>query len=442
MINAFRSLFKRHKLSHIASAIRAKGFDPFKELFGNGEQGVYYDPSDIITMFLDSAGTTPVAPVGTVADQPVGRILDKSGRGIHATQPTSTARPLLSARVNLLTKTEDFADVTWQSIVFGAGTAVKTPNYALAPDGTMTACRVVATAPTTAATGGVLRQSGLLTGVYTRSVWIKSNTGLPQVITLLPGANGGSKTVTVDWAEYSYVSASVAQYRTDIGVYRSGSATDTDATCDISIWHPQFELGSTATPYQRVNTASDYNAVGFPHFLKFDGVDDFLSTGSVDFTSTDKMSVFAGVRKLSDANGYAIIAELGVTTPPGSIGIFAPYAPGTGSYAFNSAGTVGQSAIVGTGYSAPVSNVLTCVGDISGDVATLRINGTQAATTSANQGTGNFGNYPLYIGRRGGTSLPFNGHIYGLIVRGAQSTEAEITSTEKFVAGKTGVVLP
>lgn len=61
------------------------------DLFLNGEEGAWYDPSDLSTMFQDSAGTTPVTAVG----QPVGRINDKSGNGNNATQPTAAARPLL-----------------------------------------------------------------------------------------------------------------------------------------------------------------------------------------------------------------------------------------------------------------------------------------------------------------------------------------------------------
>lgn len=50
-------------------------------LFRASEQGVWYDPSDIETLFQDTAGTTPV----TAAGQSVGKMLDKSGRGNHAT---------------------------------------------------------------------------------------------------------------------------------------------------------------------------------------------------------------------------------------------------------------------------------------------------------------------------------------------------------------------
>jgi len=51
----------------------------------------WYDPSDFSTMFQDSAGTTPV----TAANDPVGKILDKSGNGYHAVQETAGSRPIL-----------------------------------------------------------------------------------------------------------------------------------------------------------------------------------------------------------------------------------------------------------------------------------------------------------------------------------------------------------
>ncbi len=72
-----------------ASQALAPGWSPI-DLFLNGEQGAWYDPSDLTTMFQDSAGTVPVTADG----QPVGKILDKSGNGNHATQSTAAQRPL------------------------------------------------------------------------------------------------------------------------------------------------------------------------------------------------------------------------------------------------------------------------------------------------------------------------------------------------------------
>lgn len=59
-------------------------------LFAAGEVGAWYDPSDLSTMFQDSAGTIPA-----VVNQPVGRINDKSGNARHAVQATTAAKPVL-----------------------------------------------------------------------------------------------------------------------------------------------------------------------------------------------------------------------------------------------------------------------------------------------------------------------------------------------------------
>ena len=55
-------------------------------LFASGEQGAWYDPSDLSTMFQDMAGMTPV----TAAGQTVRRINDKSGNEHHATSSVGT----------------------------------------------------------------------------------------------------------------------------------------------------------------------------------------------------------------------------------------------------------------------------------------------------------------------------------------------------------------
>jgi hypothetical protein len=58
-------------------------------------------------------------------------------------------------------------------------------------------------------------------------------------------------------------------------------------------------------------------------------------------------------------------------------------------------------------------------------------------TNNGDQGAGNYGNYPLYLFRRGGTTLPFKGRFYGALIRGAQSTEAQIRAAERFINAKT-----
>ena len=61
------------------------------KLFANGEQGFFYDPNDLSTMYQDAAGIVPVTAVG----QHVGLIRDKSGRNNHAFQTVSASRPIL-----------------------------------------------------------------------------------------------------------------------------------------------------------------------------------------------------------------------------------------------------------------------------------------------------------------------------------------------------------
>jgi hypothetical protein len=59
-------------------------------LFLSAEKGAWYDPSDLSTVFQDTAATTP-----SVVGDPVGRINDKSGNGFHLLQATAGLRPLL-----------------------------------------------------------------------------------------------------------------------------------------------------------------------------------------------------------------------------------------------------------------------------------------------------------------------------------------------------------
>ena len=70
---------------------RRRRFSP-ASLFANGEQGAWFDPGDPASLFADSAGTVPAS-----LDGPVGRIVDRSGRGNHAVQAIAAARPLLRA---------------------------------------------------------------------------------------------------------------------------------------------------------------------------------------------------------------------------------------------------------------------------------------------------------------------------------------------------------
>jgi len=70
------------------TALSTRDFKP-DHLFENNEVGTWYEYRDMETLFQDAEGTIPVTADG----QQVGKILDKSGNGNHATQSVASKRP-------------------------------------------------------------------------------------------------------------------------------------------------------------------------------------------------------------------------------------------------------------------------------------------------------------------------------------------------------------
>jgi hypothetical protein len=393
--------------------------------------------------------------------------------GNHAYTPsTATAsRPVLSARVNLLTKTEQFDDAYWSK----SGTTV-IANTTTAPDETLTADslfetngagfhtvshtsvsksanNIVYTSLLYFKPNGRTRfyfqiQSDATNGVYCIVEGSGSGTIVTNSTTFGTGWTAGNATITTDSNGFykitlSGTSDTKSTIFTQVVLINSGtnSSYTGDITKGIYIWGADLRVANDGVgipSYQRVDTSTSYDTVGFPLYLRADGTDDYMLTNSIDFSGTDKMTVWAGVRKLSDAASALLFensADPGVNL--GTFTMLAPSANGANSYRYSPKGT--GPAIAGTGVfaPAPTTNVLTGISEISTDTAILRVNGLQNATDTTDQGTGNYGNYPLYLFRRAGTSLPFNGRCYSLIVRGAQSSTAEITSGESYVNTKT-----
>ncbi|HBM28028.1 MAG TPA: hypothetical protein DDZ92_03900 [Halomonas sp.] len=255
-------------------------FDPLT-LFANGEQGAWHDPSDLSTLFQDSAGSTPV----TAAGQPVGLMLDKSGRNNHARQTTAAARPL---------------------------------------------------------------------------------------------------------------------YQIDAG-----------------------------KPY-----------------LAFDGVDDFMVTTAFDWGS-DEAFIGVGVRANTIHPGIIFETSVDAPTTNGTFRLFSA-AANAGRYGAgvrgitDSATTYNPNGIPGTNYVGSLVGT-TAGADRAANLA-WRLNGlaqTESQSLSTGPaGGGSFGNHPLYIGTRAGTSLPFNGRIYGAILRNLNPDTATIEAIEQYLAAKAGVILP
>ena len=201
-----------------------------------------------------------------------------------------------------------------------------------------------------------------------------------------------------------------------------------------------FATSSATRPILRKNAVTGAN------YLEFDGSDDFLMTNNIDFTATDKVSLFAGVQVADAATAMLLEFSSNINERNRSFYIAAPdfnntFGRGYYSLSYGAAYlNILQTAFMSQG-TYPDNAVLTVTHDISGSLSTIRRNGVKGIDGTADKGTGNFGNYPLYIGRRGGYSLPFTGHIYGLIGIGRLTTDSETIALEKAIAKNAGVTL-
>lgn len=180
-----------------------------------------------------------------------------------------------------------------------------------------------------------------------------------------------------------------------------------------------------------------WKSSGGKFFALFDGVNDGFSTSAIDLSGAAAVTMFIGVTKLSDAARSSIL-EFSTGGQAGSFGLEGPGGAGLHNYDFFSKGTAGVDNTVTT-YTAPVTNVITGLASIAAPSNIIRVNGAQIGSPIVTtQGTGNYGNYALYVAGRAGTSLPFNGQIFCLIIVGRTCTAAEIAATEAWVNARTG----
>ena len=178
------------------------------------------------------------------------------------------------------------------------------------------------------------------------------------------------------------------------------------------------------------------------YYLEFDGTNDCFVTSSIDFTGTDKMTICAGLDK--ESNSITILAELSATIGSNARAFYLVAGEDLSSrYSSMSRGDFGASGgriakFTASGY-APDTAVITATHDISGDLSTIRRNGVAGASATEDKGPGNFGSYPLFIGARNQSSLFFDGNLYSMVIRGAET--ADVSDLEAHVAAKTGVTL-
>ena len=287
-------------ISDLGAPFVVSGLFNIDDLFANGESGVWFEPSPS-TCFTDEAGTIPA----TVGD-PVALMLDKSGNGYHATQPTTSAQPTLgrvpeTGRRNLLEWTEDFGNAVWSKT-----RSYVTDNVLTAPDGTLTAGMLVENTSTSTTHFMNTRVYALTDNVGVRSIFLKAggrklvslghgNASLGAYFDLENGvvvrAVGPGVTADIEDHGNGWFRCSIrvpAAQSTDTNAHLILMLTDNtdnviytgDGVSGVYMWHPQAELGEAATPYQKVTSQYDVTEDGVKslNYLSFDGVDDFMET--------------------------------------------------------------------------------------------------------------------------------------------------------------------
>lgn len=375
-------------------------------LYGSSEQGGWYDPSDLSAQFQDSLGITPV----TAAGQPVGLVLDKRlglARGPELTGVNFGSSTGWSFGVT--------GTITPAGIAGGALVLPRTDASNLAFGGYTVATTIGKTYElvVTAGSGGTVqaRAGGSLNNASAGAVNVTARatqiikfvaTANPQYISFNPQTDGAAATVVAS---------------------------------SVRLLDGNHLVQGTAA--SRPTLQQD--ASGFWHWA-FDGVNDYLSVAAMNLSGTDKVSIFCGVFKPVDTGSPTVYEH--TVAADANAGGFYLRAPNGGVSNLNALmrGATGNNSVTPAN-TAPDSMVLAALHDLAAPRTDLRRNGVLLAGNTAATGGGNFASAAFYVGERAGTTGPFSGRIYQLIVRGASSTAAEIAAAERFVGSKMGITL-
>lgn len=382
--------------SFFASQQPGYGFSSPSALFAAGEQGAWYDPSDLSTMFQDFVGATPV----TASGQTVGLILDKS-QGL-ARGPEKRADGFT---VSTGTGVASYDNVT------GVGTVERI-------DGSNFSNVVFSGIESdTFYEIDFEYVSGTAPGIS-----LRSNVGVDSLVTLTVGQRltVRLRVTTADLRVSANFSA--APNTANFRIYSVKKLFGNHANQATAVARPIYQVDGNGKAY-----------------LSFDGIDDFLISKAIT-PGSDKVQAFTGLRKLSDAAAGAAF-EFSNNAAQSRVSLGVPYlASSTARYfaVFGGSSLVAASTSLPM-YDAPQTSVITLLGDIPADQAALYVNSTLVSSVTGDQGSGGYVANNLYIGRRGGSTLPFNGRIYGLILRfGGNLSAYQIRAAENYVNQKTG----
>lgn len=371
------------------------------QLFEGGEAGVWFDPSDLSTLYQDAGGSTPVTGHG----QPVGLMLDKSrGPGLGPELAETLPTPSIS---NAGGSVGAYDPITRTMTNPTLGTENGYPRFRFAVG-------LVA--------GKRYRIQGVVSGDLSRLIGIRLHTS--------GGINDVPFNPTTGVFEVRQVAAAdVIEFRLD------NSAATAVSIASISV----RELPGAHAAQTISARRPTYQTADGLHWLSFDGIDDLLLTPSVNLSATARLNLFAGVRKVSDVARGGIVNQNADATR--SFSLTAPRENGVPNFAASAGNTLIRHATVTS--AAPVTAVLAATHDIGASAAqSLSVNGGAPAVVTGGTGAAStFQDGALGIGGFVTAERWFNGRIYGLIVRGAETSAFASSNATHFMAAKTGVSL-
>lgn len=154
------------------------------------------------------------------------------------------------SRTNVITYSDDFTQSSWSKLNGGTGTAPSiTADYAISPDGTKNATRIVLDKGSGITSGDYSAISdviGSFTGDGTFSVYLKSNTSTDYVVSQRIEDDRQQVTVTSEWKRFVFSRSSLNNGTSGLWL-RGGYGSDDYA--DILVWGAQTENASYATSY-------------------------------------------------------------------------------------------------------------------------------------------------------------------------------------------------